>query len=227
MSDIVAFALLAALLTITPGLDTLLVLRASASGGARAGIAAAFGIALGCLAWASASAIGMTALLATSRVAFDVLRLAGVGYLLWLGLRALFRPVPGASQRAPASEERTARHRNKELSVGTEPAAELPALSGVQALRTGLTTNLLNPKIGVFYLSVLPQFLPEGMHPLAGSLLLAMIHNVEGMVWLSALALLVHRARGFLTRPSVRRRFEQVTGVVLIGFGVRLAIDLR
>jgi threonine/homoserine/homoserine lactone efflux protein len=213
LSDLVAFALLAALLTITPGLDTLLVLRASAAGGARAGIAAAIGIAGGCLAWAASSAIGMTALLAASRVAFDALRLAGMGYLLWLGFRALFRPMPGVSQRPSDA--------NEELGVGTEP----PALSVVQALRTGLTTNLLNPKIGVFYLSVLPQFLPEGMHPLAGSLLLAMIHNIESLAWLSILALVVRRARGFLTRPSVRRRFEQVTGVVLIGFGVRLAID--
>jgi threonine/homoserine/homoserine lactone efflux protein len=105
-----------------------------------------------------------------------------------------------------------------------------PALAGEgwtrwRALRIGLTTNLPNPKVGVFYLSVLPQFLPDGLNPLVGSLALAMIHNVEGLLWLSLLALLVARTRGWLTRSTVRRRFEQLTGAVLLALGLRLAID--
>jgi threonine/homoserine/homoserine lactone efflux protein len=94
-----------------------------------------------------------------------------------------------------------------------------------RALRTGLTTNLLNPKVGVFYLSVLPQFLPDGVNPLVGSLVLAGIHVVEGFLWLTLVVLAVTRAKGWLTRPNVRRRLEQLTGVVFLGFGLRLALE--
>ena len=205
MSGIAAFAVFAAILTITPGLDTMLVLRTAAVSGRAAGIAAVTGVALGCLVWAVASAAGVTAVLAASRVAFEILRAAGVGYLLWLGGRALWqarRPFTGPSALPTA-----------------------PAQSWGRALRTGFTTNLLNPKVGVFYLSVMPQFLPTGVNPLAGSLALGAIHIGEGFVWLTIVVLAVNLARGWLTRPTVRRRLEQFTGLVFIGFAVRLAAD--
>lgn len=205
MSGLATFALFAAVLTITPGLDTLLVLRTTAVSGRGAGLGAVVGIAMGCLVWAVASAVGVTALLAASRAAFEVLRVAGVAYLCWLGGRALWqarRPYPqSASIEAPAHT------------------------SWNRALRIGLTTNLLNPKVGVFYLSVMPQFLPTGMNPLTGSVLLGAIHVGEGLVWLTAVVVAVNLARAWLTRPAVRRRLEQVTGVLLLGFGLKLALD--
>jgi threonine/homoserine/homoserine lactone efflux protein len=215
-TSLLAFAVFAAILTVTPGLDTLLVLRASAVGGRSTGIAAALGIGFGCLIWATASAIGVTAVLAASQLAFNVLRIAGAVYLVWLGAKALW----SVRRRAVAAASSSA----------TDSADPGPAEPGEQwtrwrALRTGLTTNLLNPKVGVFYLSVLPQFLPEGVHPLVGSLALALIHNVEGLLWLSLLAVLVTRARGWFARPAVRRRFEQVTGVVFVALGLRLALE--
>jgi threonine/homoserine/homoserine lactone efflux protein len=91
-------------------------------------------------------------------------------------------------------------------------------------LRTGLTTNLLNPKVGVFYLSVMPQFLPAQANPLVGSLALGAIHVVEGVLWLSLVVLAVNRARVWLTRPVVKRRLEQLTGLALLVFGLRLAL---
>jgi len=90
---------------------------------------------------------------------------------------------------------------------------------------SGLTTNLLNPKVGAFYLSALPQFLPHGVAPLLASTALAMVHNVEGMVWFAGLVFLVGRAARVLSRPAVRRRLDQFAGLVFIGFGVRLAVE--
>jgi len=204
-ASLAAFALFAAVLTVTPGLDTMLVLRTTAVGGRRAGLAAVLGVLLGCLVWAVASALGVTAVLAASRLAFDALRIAGAAYLCWLGVRALWRsrrPEPPA----PGDE--------------VEPQPRAGA-----AFRTGLTTNLLNPKVGVFYLSVMPQFLPAGVDPLAGSLALGAVHIVEGFVWLSLVVAVVGRARAWLTRPAVRRWLERLSGVVFIGFGLRLAFD--
>ena len=208
VDSVAAFAIFAAVLTVTPGLDTMLVLRTTALTGRRAGLGAVTGIALGCMVWAVASALGVTAVLATSRVAFEVLRIAGVAYLCWLGGRALW---PG--------------RRATDDAVALDELASMVDPGGSRAFRTGLTTNLLNPKVGVFYLSVMPQFLPVGMNPLAGSLTLGAVHVAEGLVWLSLVVLAVNRAREWLTRPVVKRRLEQLTGIAFIGFGLRLAFE--
>ena len=205
-TSVAAFAIFAAVLAITPGLDTMLVVRTAAATGRVAGLAAVAGIALGCLVWAFASALGVTAVLTASRLAFEVLRIVGVAYLCWLGARALWHA------RRPAADGVVASTVEAQSSI-------LPAF------RTGLITNLLNPKVGVFYLSVMPQFLPGGLNPLPGSLALGGIHVAEGIVWLSLVVAVVGRARGWLQRPAVRRRLEQLTGVVFLGFGVRLAFE--
>jgi RhtB (resistance to homoserine/threonine) family protein len=211
-SSVAAFAVFAALLAVTPGLDTMLVVRTAAVTGRTAGLAAVAGIALGCLVWAGASALGVTAVLTASRLAFEILRAAGVVYLCWIGVRALWH----SRRRRPADVV--------ESTVEAVDAVEAQRSTGA-AFRTGLVTNLLNPKVGVFYLSVMPQFLPDGLNPLLGSLLLGGIHIAEGVVWLSFVVAIVGRARGWLQRPSVRRRLEQLTGVVFLGFGIRLAFE--
>jgi threonine/homoserine/homoserine lactone efflux protein len=215
--DFLAFAAFAAVVTITPGLDTMLVLRTAALSGRVAGLAAVAGIVTGCLVWAALSALGVTALLAASRLAFEIVRVAGVAYLVWLGGRALWRSRHAASA-APASGASAS---------GASAASEVPPVghSALRAARIGLTTNLLNPKVGLFYLSVMPAFLPAGLPPLAGALGLAAIHAVEGILWLTAVVLLVGRARVWLSRPAVARRLEQLTGLVFVGFGVRLALQ--
>jgi RhtB (resistance to homoserine/threonine) family protein len=201
---LIVFAAFAAVLTITPGLDTMLVLRTAALTGRRAALAAVAGIGSGVMVWAVASALGVTAVLTASEVAFTLLRVAGAIYLCWLGYRAL-RP------RKPAA-------------VAEAPAEAAPRGAG-RAFRTGFTTNMLNPKVGVFYLSALPQFLPDGVNPLAASVALAGVHVLEGTIWLSALVFVVGWARAWLTRPTVKRRLEQATGVVFVAFGLKLAID--
>jgi threonine/homoserine/homoserine lactone efflux protein len=203
---ILVFAAFAAVLTVTPGLDTMLVLRTAALTGRRAALAAVAGIGSGVLAWAVASALGVTAVLTASEVAFTVLRVVGAIYLCWLGYRAL-RPRRPVAVTGPTS------------------AVEEAPRGAARAFRTGFTTNMLNPKVGVFYLSALPQFLPDGVNPLAASVALAGVHVLEGTIWLSALVVAVGWARTWLTRPIVKRRLEQVTGVVFVAFGLKLAVD--
>jgi threonine/homoserine/homoserine lactone efflux protein len=208
--SVAAFAVFAAVVTLTPGLDTMLVLRTTALASRRAGLCAVAGIAAGCLVWAAASALGVTAILAASRLAFDILRVAGAAYLCWLGVRALVRAhQPGM----PAANTSTAGSSTVEAGL-------------LRAFRTGLTTNLLNPKVGIFYLSVMPAFLPAGVPPLAGSLLLGAVHVAEGILWLGLVVLAVNTMRGWLTRPAVKRRLDQLTGLAFLAFGARLAVQV-
>lgn len=194
----------AILLTITPGLDTALVIRMSLGGGPRIGRIAALGVCLGVVVWGAAGAIGVAAVLTTSGRAYDVLRVAGAIYLIWLGMRALL-------VRAPIDEE----------------VAPPQAPSAAGAFRAGLLSNLLNPKVGAFYVSALPQFIPEGAPVLPTSTLLAGVHALEGIVWLFLVASLVGRLGAQLRRPVVKRRLEQATGVVLVALGVRLGLERR
>ena len=201
---VLGFGLVALLLTITPGLDTALVLRAAITRGRRDAVATALGVVAGVLAWGAAAAVGVSALLTASTVAYDVLRLVGAGYLVWLGGRILWRLV-----RHPA-----------EAAVGSSP---WPG-GAWRSARTGLLTTVLNPKVGAFYVSVLPQFLPSGTPALGMGVLLALVHAALSLVWFAVLVLGAVAARRWLQRPGVSRTVEGVTGVALLGLGLRLAL---
>ena len=202
LRSVLAFSVLAALLTIAPGPDFVLVVRTALAYDRPRAVAASFGICSGLFAWALVSAAGITALLTTSKIAFTVLRLAGAAYLAWLGIDAI-RHAGRNNDDANAPRFRTRWH----------------------AFRTGLINNVLNPKVGAFYVTVLPTFIPDGSPVLAISMLLAAIHVAMGIVWLIAVALMVERARAVLVRRQTRRRLEQATGIALIGFGVAVAVD--
>lgn len=200
----------AALLVLAPGPDTLLVLRNSARGGRQAGLVTAAGTVTGLLVWAVAAALGLAALVRASEIGYTIVRYCGAAYLIFLGSQLLWR-----SGRAHAGE--------KEASPGAQPAHRQKATDYL----TGVGTNLFNPKIGVFFISFLPVFIPRGAPVAPASLLLGGIFLAEGIMWLIAIVLLGGRLSAIVSRPSIRRRTERLTGLVMVGFGVRLATAQR
>jgi threonine/homoserine/homoserine lactone efflux protein len=202
---LVAFSIAAGLLTVTPGLDTALVLRTAAvEGPKRAGLAA-LGIGAGCLVWGAATALGLAALLQASALAFTALKWAGAAYLVWLGIGLLVKP-------------------RDRFEVGDASACGASPLGW---LRKGFLTNLLNPKIGVFYVSFLPQFLPAGVAPAPFIFLLAALHVAMSFVWFAALVSATQPIAKALRRPAVVRWLDRTTGAVFLGFGVKLAFSRR
>lgn len=208
---LIAFIAAAGLLTITPGLDTALVLRTAAVSGARQAMSAGAGICLGCLAWGFAISIGLGALLSASRVAYNGLRIAGACYLVFLGVKMLrqsWLPVPTSAEPDADLGGRTTWNENAS-----------------RWLLRGLLTNLLNPKVGVFYVTFLPLFIPAGVNASRFSMLLATIHATEGMLWFSMLVMATRSLSTLLRKPRVARTLNQASGTVFIGFGVRLLFD--
>ena len=213
---LLAFLGLAALLTITPGADMAVVTKVALEQHRQAALRTTAGIITGLMLWATASAVGLAAILTASATAFTIIKLAGAAYLLWLGIQSLW----------PKRERR--QH------VASTPAASQHDADGERdrqsltaPFRRGLLSNLLNPKVGIFYTTFLPQFIAPGEPVLATSLLLAALHGVMGLAWLSWYAYLVTKAGDVLRRPSIKRLLDRVTGVVLIAFGVRLAVERR
>ncbi|MCX4756700.1 LysE family translocator [Kitasatospora purpeofusca] len=208
-----SFALVVGLLTLTPGLDTALILRTSALGHRRQAWGVVLGIQTGTLLWGALTSAGVTALLTASQLGYEILRWAGAAYLVWMGVGMLrSRAHPEPEQGAPA-----------------DTAADTPAETSTGGLaagwRRGLLTNLLNPKVGVFYVAVLPQFIPAGAPHFAAGVALTCVHVVEGLLWSTVLVGFAQALRGWLRRPSARRAMDRVTGLAVVGFGVKLAVS--
>jgi threonine/homoserine/homoserine lactone efflux protein len=205
VTHLATFLGVAALVIVTPGQDTALTIRNSLVGGRLDGLCTAVGVSAGQCAWAVATSAGLAALLVAFEPAFVALRLFGAAYLILLGVQAL----RSAMGRRPSPTIRTA---------GTSKVAR-PRV----AFRQGLVSNLGNPKMAVFFPSLLPQF----AHSFGALLALGLVFAAMTLVWLSVYALVVARAGDFLRRPPIRRAIDAVVGVVLVAFGVRLASDPR
>ncbi|MFJ8850198.1 LysE family translocator [Streptomyces sp. NPDC102437] len=202
-----SFALVVGLLTLTPGLDTALILRTSALGRRRRAWGVVLGIQSGTLLWGALTSLGVTALFTASHLAYVTLRWAGAAYLVWTGLRMLrdtFRGLP-----ADGTDESV-------LPAGTDSFAG--------GWRQGVLTNLLNPKMGAFYVAVLPQFIPAGTSHFTMGLLLTSVHILMGLVWSAVLVGFARVLHGRLRRPQARRVLDRITGTVIAAFGVRLAL---
>src|SRR5882724_11046122 len=187
-ASLASFIAAASLLTIAPGLDTALVLRTAAVGGPRRAALTALGIAIGCFSWATLVALGLGALLAASQVAYATLRWIGAAYLVYVGYQMLRHPRRSFLPEAPRD-------------AGSR-----------RAFTTGVLTNLLNPKVGVFYVSFLPQFVPQGVPVPGYTFLLAMIHVVLGTIWFVVLILASQPLVWALRRPKVIKTLDRLTG---------------
>jgi threonine/homoserine/homoserine lactone efflux protein len=209
-ASLVAFLGISAVVIMTPGQDTALTIRNTLHGGRSAGVATAAGVAIGQAGWTLAAAFGLTALLVASEPAFAALRLAGAAYLIYLGAHSLWLAI------RPTSDDPV--------------AASGPAGGGLaprRALRTGIVSNLGNPKMAVFFTSLLPQFAVPGSGAGAAMLGLGLVFASMTLLWLSGYAVVVARAGTVLRRPRVRRAVDAITGTVLLAFGGRLAAEER
>ncbi|MDE1907540.1 MAG: LysE family translocator [Rhodospirillales bacterium] len=180
-----------------------MVLRACAAGGKRAARYAAVGICLGLLLWGAAVAVGLGAVLKTSPKAYMVVKYAGAIYLFWVGFKLIRHP------RLVLEESQMSLSRN----------------AGMLAFRRGLVTNLLNPKIGVFYVTFLPQFIPAHANVAADTLVLAMLHVVLTMIWFAVLIMAAVPLSTALRQPRTLSLLDRVAGGVFILFGLRLALS--
>src|SRR5439155_3061140 len=197
------FFAVAVVVVVTPGVDMALVTKNALVHGRRQALATAFGVNVGIAAWTVAAALGVAAVVQASAAAFAVIKLGGALYLVYLGAQAL----------------RSARRAHAETTVIRSP------LGTAGAFRQGLVSNLLNPKIAVFFTSLLPQFVSHGTLP--ALLVLGALFNTMGVLWLTSYALLAARGRVFLQRPRVKGALDYLSGIVLVGLGLRLALERR
>lgn len=221
MESLLAFAGIAVLLTVSPGPDMAVMLRNVLRGGTTAVLPTALGTVTGLGAWALASAIGLSALLASSASAYAAFRLAGAGYLALLGIAALRHALGPASGTDPG---RSPAGQAVPIQGGgggpVEPDGGLPPRA---AYRTGLLTNLTNPKVGVVYATLLPQFIPPGAPVLGASLLLAGIHAGFGLAWLTFYGRALHRLAGGLAAGWRPRAVGVLTGLALLALAATVA----
>ncbi|HEY2698971.1 MAG TPA: LysE family translocator [Pseudonocardiaceae bacterium] len=203
------FVIAVALGAMVPGPTTALVIRRSALGGARKTLPVVAGMEIGLYAWAVATAFGLSALVAASRIAYTALRIAGAIVLVTLGVLAWL-----ASRKITED-------------ASFDSSDQAPTLTGRwwQQSVAGLLTNLANPKIAVFAFAFYPQFIPTGANVLTTTLLLGLVQAIIDASWFLLVAVFVGRARKFFSRAKVRRRLERTTGTVLIALGAGLALE--
>lgn len=201
--SLLAFTFAAALLTLTPGLDTALILRTAAVEGRTQAFKAALGINTGCLIWGAMVAFGLGALIAVSELAYNILKYCGAAYLCWLGLNMLLRPR------------------------GALASANSPQAKAQNWFIKGMLGNVLNPKVGIFYVSFLPQFIPQGQPLVVWTFGLVLIHVVLGSCWSTVLISATRPLSSLLRKEKVIRWMDRSTGVVFLLFATRLAISKR
>ncbi|MGO4122792.1 LysE family translocator [Inquilinus sp. YAF38] len=209
-SSVLAFLGVSALVIVTPGPDTAVTVRNALLGGRAGGIFTALGVSVGQTVWAFATSLGIVALLVASEPLFLAVKYAGAAYLVWLGVHALrsaWRPGEGGQ--------------------GAFTARPARRLGRGAAFRQGLVSDLGNPKMAVFFASLLPQFVPAGQPAFTTFLALGLVFSLMTFAWLAAYSIAVAKAGDVLRRPRIRRTIEGVTGALLIALGLRIAAEQR
>ncbi|MEZ0240596.1 MAG: LysE family translocator [Chloroflexota bacterium] len=204
--QLIAFLGISVVVIVTPGQDTALTIRNTLLGGRAAGVATALGVAFGQATWTIGASLGLTAVLLASEVAFTTVRLVGAAYLVFLGAHALWTALRPEGPSEPAS-------------------GRARSLDRATALRQGLFSNLGNPKMAIFFSSLLPQFVPAGPTAFGSMLGLGLLFVSMTLAWLCVYAAVVARFGDFLRRPRIRRAFDAAMGAILVAFGVRLAAE--
>ena len=203
-AELLAFLGVSLLISVTPGPDMAVVTKNALAHGRRGVVLTTSGFALALGIWVTATAVGLSALLRTSGEVLFLLKIAGALYLAYLGVRTLLE-----SRAQPA-----------DLLASAAPAAPAHAI-----FRQGFLSAISNPKLGVWFVTFLPQFVLPGQAVLPRLLLLGVIFTAIGLIWMNVYGLFVTRLRGLITAPRVRQWMQRVTGVVLLGFGARLALE--
>ena len=203
VSAFLTFAAAGALLVLIPGPDTLVVLRAVLLSGRREAARTSLGVLTGLVVWIAAAVLGLTALLRASQDGYLVLRLVGAAYLLLIGVQALRNRIVGQPLETPS------------------PGGSLVG----RGYRAGLMTDLLNPKVGVFFITFFPAFIPPHAPVAATTVGLGLVFLAETALYFGAILLFVQRVTAWIESDRLRRRLNRMTGLILIGFGVRLAVE--
>jgi threonine/homoserine/homoserine lactone efflux protein len=206
LTALLTFAIPCLVLTILPGPDSLVILRGLVRGGAAEGARTALGVLTGVLVWVAAAVLGLSALLRASEVGYELLKIAGASYLVWVGVQSLIAVRRGARD---------------------EPDAALPRRRGLSGsgFVAGFLSDVLNPKVGVAFVTFMPGFIPDGAPVGWTSFALGVEFIVFSAVWFALLIVLAGTLSRWMATPHIRRRLDGVAGMVLIGFGVRLATE--
>ena len=205
VQSLISFTILAWLLTMLPGIDTAQVLRAVAVGGKKQAYATLFGIMCGVWVWGIGAALGISALLIASKVGYTVLRIIGALYLVYLGAQMIWdsRKITHETIDANIENKRTFR----------------------KTFNKAFLITFTNPKNGAFYIAILPVFLPHGMPAFFGGLILSTIHNLCCLLWFTMMIFGASFAKETLRKPSVQKIVERISGIALIGFGIKVALE--
>ncbi|WP_297816753.1 LysE family translocator [uncultured Paraglaciecola sp.] len=201
-----AFLVAIALLTITPGIDTVLVIKNTSRSGGKDGVLTSLGICLGLFVHATFSAVGISAMLLQSAGLFLAMKWVGAAYLIWLGMGGLKAAIKGHAG----------------IAIGD---TDVRSFSVRRSLQEGFLSNVLNPKTAVFYLAFLPQFIDPQYSPFLQAMTMAGIHFMMAMIWQSGLAGAVSSAKRFFANPAALRWMEGITGSVLLCLGAKLILD--
>ncbi|MCA1037236.1 LysE family translocator [Bacillus infantis] len=204
MVNFYLFALMCIFLIILPGPDTAVATRNTLSAGRMGGLKTAAGTCSALAIHTLAAVAGLSALIVKSAMLFSVLKYAGAAYLVYLGIKSLLSIRDGGQE--------------KDNSSG-------PLIKGKTFFRQGFLTNLLNPKVAVFFLTFLPQFVEEGTAPFFPFLLMGAVYTILTAVWFFLYVLLIQQISSFMKKPKTQKAIEGLTGTILIGFGVKLALE--